>query len=87
MFSAEDIQARLRGLPFTPVRIVTTTGDAYDIHHPDLVLTGRRFLIIGVPTSDNPTVAEQVTRVAMVHVVELRDLPNAAPPVNGEAAS
>lgn len=78
MFSAEDIQARLRTRPFLPVRIVTTTGETYDVHHPDLVFVARRFLEIGTPDRDNPTVSDQVTRVAMVHVTELRDLPVAS---------
>jgi hypothetical protein len=87
MFTAEAIQARMRGRPFIPVRIITTTGETYDIQHPDLVLTGRRFLMIGMPTADNPTVAEQVTRVAMEHVTDVRDLPVSAPPSNGSANS
>jgi len=80
MFGAEDIQARLRLRPFTPVRIITTTGEAYDVHHPELVFVARRFLEIGTPDRHNPSVADLVTRVAMVHVTELRDLPTASPP-------
>jgi hypothetical protein len=87
MFTAEAIQARLRGQSFKPVRIVTTTGETNDTHHPDLVMTGRRFLMIGLPTFDNPTVAEQVTRLALGHVAELRDLPSSAPPANGKSSS
>jgi hypothetical protein len=87
MFTAEDVLARLRGRPFIPVRIITTTGETYDIHHPDLVLTARRFIEIGMPASDNPAVAEQVTRVAMVHVTEIRDLPNLSTPTNGAKSS
>lgn len=86
MFSADDIQTRLRDRPFTPVRIVTTTGQTYDVYHPDLVLVGRRFLIVGAPSAENPTHAEQVTRVAMVHVAELRDLPIPTLPANGSPA-
>ena len=87
MFTAEDIQSRMRGRPFIPVRIVTSTGETYDVYHPDLVMTGRRFLMIGLPASDNPTVADQVTRVAMVHVAELRVLPAVAPPADGSTNS
>jgi hypothetical protein len=75
MFSADDIQSRLHERPFTPVRIVTTTNQTYDIYHPDLVLVGRRFLIVGTPSNDNPTQAEQVNRISVIHVTELRDLP------------
>jgi hypothetical protein len=54
MFTPDDIQARLRQKPFTPVRIVLSTGETYDIHHPDLAIMGRRFLMIGLPSSENP---------------------------------
>jgi hypothetical protein len=86
MFSADDIQARLREKPFTPLRIVTTTGQAYDVYHPDLVLVGRRFLVIGLPSAENPAQADQVTGVSVLHVTELRDLPSPAPPPGGNAA-
>ena len=75
MFSADDIQARLRQQPFGPLRIVTTTGATYDVHHPELVLVGRRFLMVGLPSAENPTQAEQVTRVSLLQVTELQDLP------------
>ena len=83
IFTPEDVQARLREQPFTPLRIVTTTGQMYDIYHPDLVFVARRFLIVGTPSSENPAHADQVTRLALVHVTELRDLPAATPPSNG----
>lgn len=87
VFTADDVQARLREHPFTPVRIVTTTGQVYDIFHPDLVLVARRFLVVGTPSPENPAQADQVTRVALVHVTELRDLPPITPPAaNGPAA-
>ncbi len=75
IFTADDVQARLREQPFVPVRIVTTTGQTYDVYHPDLVFVARRFIEVGTPDRDNPTVADAVTRVALVNVTELRDLP------------
>jgi hypothetical protein len=68
------------------MRIITTTNQTYDVFHPDLVLVGRRFLMIGLPSTENPTQADQVTRVAMIHITEVRDLPNPVPPSNGEGA-
>ena len=86
MFTADDIQARLRDRPFTPVRFVVSTGQTYDVYHPDLVLVARRFLIIGLPSTDNPIQAEQVTRVGILHVTEMRDLPSPVPPTNSPPA-
>ena len=83
MFSPDDIQARLHQRPFTPVRFVLSTGEAYDVFHPDLVIVGRRFVMIGLPSSENPQQAEQVTRVANVHVTEMRDLVTPSPPADG----
>ena len=80
IFTADDIQARLRGHPFEPLRIVTTTGQTYDVYHPDLVLVGRRFVIIGTPSAENPAHIDGVTRVALVHITEMRSLPTPVMP-------
>jgi hypothetical protein len=74
MFTPEDVQARLRDQPFRPLRIVASSGQTYDVRHPDMVLVGDRFLIIGTPSAKNPTLVDQVARVAMVHVTDLQDL-------------
>jgi hypothetical protein len=76
MFTADDIQNRLRERPFVPLRVVTSSGQAYDIRHPDLVLVGRRALIIGTASNDNPTQFETASRVAVMHVLDLQDLPS-----------
>ena len=76
-YRSEDIQKRLREKPFRPFRIIASEGLRYDIFHPDLVFVGTRDLMIGFPGPDNPTVYDQVTRVALVHVVAMEDI---APP-------
>jgi hypothetical protein len=85
MFRPEDIQARLREKPFRPLRIVASEGQQFEIRHPDLVLVGRRDLTIGFPAPDHPTIHDRVTRIALVHVVALEDLPVSATPGNGQA--
>jgi hypothetical protein len=87
MFSANDILARIRERPFKPIRLVTTIGQTYDICHPDLVMVGRRELIIGTASSENPATFELVTRVALLHVTEMRDLPMPVPPPSGNGAA
>lgn len=86
MFTAEEIQGRLRQKPFQPLRIVAREGRRFDIHHPDLVLVGRRDLTIGRPDSKTPSIYAGVSRVALVHVVALEDLPASSPAAgNGES--
>ena len=76
MFTANDIQARVRERPFAPFRIVTSSGEAFDIHHPDLTMVGRRSLTIGTASTQNPTQYETTSRVAILHVTALQDLPS-----------
>jgi hypothetical protein len=83
MFRPETIQERLREKPFRPLRLVVSEGLRYDIRHPDLVLVGERDLIIGSPSASNPSLYDQTTRVAMVHVVALEDLPMSTSSANG----
>jgi hypothetical protein len=80
MFTADDIQTRIRERPFVPVRIITSSGQAYDVYHPDLVMIGRRALLIGTASTENPSQFEQASRVAILHVSDLQDLPTPAPP-------
>lgn len=86
LFTHQDIRARLRQRPFNPLRIVTTTGETFDVFHPDLVFVGRRFIEVGLPAPDEPTFFDQITRVALAHITELRDLPVPATPTNGPPA-
>ena len=75
MFSSNDIQARISDHPFIPVRIVTSSGQTFDIHHPDLVMIGRRSIIVGTAGARNPRQYERTTRIAVMHVTALEDLP------------
>lgn len=86
MLSAETIKARLRDQPFIPVRFVMSSDQNYDVYHPDMVMVGRGFLIIGLPRSDNPSEPEQVTRVGILHVTEMKDLPRPTSQANSPSA-
>jgi len=58
-----------------PLRIVTSSGQSYDVTHPELVLVGTRALIIGTPSNENPDIFEAASRVALMHVSDLQDIP------------
>lgn len=85
MFRTQDLQDRLRETPFVPFDLIVTTGRAYPIDHPELVLVGQRDLVIGLPSKDVPGSYEALSRVALLHVVELRDRPASAASGNGPA--
>lgn len=84
MFSADDIHARVRRKPFTPLRVVASSGETFDIYHPDLIMVGRRDLTIGIASVDHPGQYERQTRVAIMHVTALEDLPTPALSAGGD---
>jgi hypothetical protein len=79
MFRSGDLLAKLRKNPFRPIRIVASQGLRYDINHPDLVLVGNHDVTIGHADPAKPGVYDQLTQVALVHVVALEKLPLASP--------
>jgi hypothetical protein len=84
IFTPDLVKARLRDQPFNPVQIVTTTGQTYDVRHPDLVWVTEEYLMVGLPSVKNPTFPGGLaTRVALAHVTELRDLARLVSPSNG----
>jgi hypothetical protein len=80
MFTADDITSRVQERPFVPLRLVTSSGGSFDIYHPDLVMVGRRSITVGTASSENPRHYEQTTRIAIMHVASLEDLPVPNPP-------
>ena len=80
MLTAEDIRAHARELPFTPFRITTSSGETFDVTHPDLVMVGRRDVVIGIPKPDKPTLHDQTVKVGILHITSLLDLPTPTPP-------
>lgn len=75
MFSPEDIKSRLRQQPFRPFRIIASEGQKFDVRHPDLVFVGSRDIMVGFPAPNNPTIYDGVTRLALIHILALEDIP------------
>ena len=76
MLTAGDIQAKLKERPFVPFRVIMSSGQFYDIHHPDLVLVGKRHLFVGTASEDNPTMFDKSSLLSVLHVAALEALPN-----------
>jgi hypothetical protein len=75
----EELQEEARRQPFRPFRLVLTTGEAYDIRHPDLVMVGRRSVVIGITSDDKGTAFDRLVRADLLHVVKVEELPLATP--------
>jgi len=75
MFTGNELYARIKQRPFVPLRLMTSDGESYDVYHPDLVIVGQRYLIVGTASSKDPNRYEQVSRVSILHITALEDLP------------
>lgn len=75
MFTPAQVRNRLTEQPFKPFRLVTSSGEHYDVLHPDLLLIGATDVIIGMPGKDDARFYEDVSRVALMHVTAMEDLP------------
>lgn len=84
MFTADDIRDRTRRQPFLPFRIVTSTGQTYDILHADMAMAAGNRLIVGIPKVSGAL--DRFTEIAIFHITELQDMHVPTPPgTNGPA--
>jgi hypothetical protein len=83
MFSHVQINELVRRRPFVPIRIVTSTGETFDVYHPDLIMVGQRQLIIGRAVPNEPTTFDLASHVSILHVSAIHDLPSAVPASGG----
>lgn len=79
----EELQDAARKKPFEPFRVVLSTGDTYDVRHPDLIMVGRRAAIIGMTNEPNGTAYDRTIKVDLLHVVGIEELPMTPPSSNG----
>jgi hypothetical protein len=88
MLTAAEIRVRVQRAPFVPFRVVSSSGRMYDVPHPEMILVGRREVVIGRPSSDDPTIYEAKDILSVLHITALEDIVSpSSPSRNGEAQS
>ena len=75
MLRSEDVRQKLREVPFQPFRIVTSSGQTYDVWHPDSVLATRHVLYVGVYLPNRPNEPDRAASVSVLHLTDLQPLP------------
>jgi hypothetical protein len=74
MFGPDEIEARVRQQPFVPFRIVTSSGESYDVVDPKLVMIGMREMTVGTPHKRNPRLFSTLHFVAYNDIAEVHVL-------------
>ncbi len=66
--SSDDLLEIIRRRP------VTTDGTKYPVRHPEMLMPGRRYVIIGVPADPATQIFDRHVIVSMLHVQRLEPL-------------
>lgn len=74
MITAADVSAKLKEFPFQPFRIVTSSGESYEIRHPDGVYVTRRVLYVGIYQRGVTNVPDQAATVSVLHISDMQPL-------------
>jgi hypothetical protein len=83
----EDIRELTRAVPFRPFRIFISTGETFDIRHPDMIWPTNGAVHIGIPAPGGPVDAPDAGRmVSLYHIQKIETLP-APPPAAGSNGS
>src|SRR5687768_10982415 len=76
----EDIRSLTRAVPFRPFRVFLSTGETFDIRHPDMIMASLGAAHIATPppggTADQ---ADRATIVSLIHIQKIEYLPGPAP--------
>jgi hypothetical protein len=75
----EDLVRICQAVPFRPFRIVTSTGDRYDIRHPELLASSLGAVYITIPIVDTDGLIDDevvTVIVSLIHIVKIEFLPS-----------
>jgi hypothetical protein len=74
MTTSADVRNRVAIQPFSPFRIVTSSGQIYDVRHPEFITVGKRMVAVGVPSQEDDTEWDHLHMVSVMHITALEAL-------------
>jgi hypothetical protein len=75
--SPNDIQVRIRRVPFEPFRMFISDGAAFDVRHPDQCIVTTRTTVVAIPGPTWAGIYDGLAMVDNLHVTRIE--PIAAP--------
>jgi hypothetical protein len=74
----ENLLEWIRQRPFVPFRVCLTDGASYEVRHPELIMPGKRAVVVGLPGNPSDPLFERTVTVALSQVVRLEPIDSAA---------
>ena len=81
----EDLQQKVRQRPFKPFRLYLTDGAVFDVRHPEMVLLGRRSLVLGLAGDPGDTLYDRTVDIDLLHIVRTDYVEQSSRPPSHEA--
>jgi hypothetical protein len=75
--TVQTFREMLARRPFQPVRLTLSSGQAFEIRHPEMALLTRTSILIGTDLADDGVPAE-FKIVSLLHVASMEPLTNQA---------
>lgn len=66
----QDFQKLLKVRPFQPFRMVTSSGEKYEVRHPEMAFLLRTKIVLGLDP-DGQGIADDWTMIPLLHVTAI----------------
>jgi hypothetical protein len=70
--SPETLRNLLSKQPFDPFRVTTSSGETYDVRHPEMVMLTMRELLVGIGERDG--IPARYKTLALLHITAVEPL-------------
>ena len=71
--TADTFREILRRAPFEPFRVVMSSGESYNVMHPEMALVSQRALVLAVPDNTHPE-GERLVFCSYLHIAHIETL-------------
>ena len=71
--TVQTFREMLARRPFQPVRIVTSSGQTYEVRHPEMAVLTRTDLLIGMGAADDD-LPEYFKYVSLLHITAIEPI-------------
>jgi hypothetical protein len=80
---AEELAQLIRRKPFQALRLHLTTGQTYDIRHPEFIIVQRQSAEVGLDPDPKTGVVDRVEYLSLLHIVRIENIESPIGPVKG----